>query len=211
MPGARSLLLVDDHELIRHGLTRAFEQASDFAVVGVAGTLEEARALFQSLRPQAVVTDVRLPDGSGLDLVKEIRELDPHVGVVVLTMYAGDDQLFAAMGAGASAFVPKHAPARDVVSAARHALVSPGTFTAPQLAEAMHRRLNTPLPRLSARESQVLNMLAEGVGVAGIAKALFISESTAKSHIAKIYEKLGAANRAQAIAEAARAGLLAGF
>ena len=109
----------------------------------------------------------------------------------MLTMYAGDEQLFQAMEAGASAFVAKDAPADDVVAAARHSLVSPRSFTAANLAEAMRRKMNPSGPSLSPRELEVLKLLADGFGVSAIAGKLFVSESTAKTHISKIYEKLG--------------------
>ena len=112
-----------------------------------------------------VVTDVRLPDGSGLDVVRALRKENRQVGLVVLTMYAGDEQLFAAMDAGASAFVGKDAPTSSVISAARQAAVAPLTFTCTGLAEAMVRRMSSGAPRLSDRERQVLELLAEGLGV----------------------------------------------
>jgi DNA-binding NarL/FixJ family response regulator len=202
------VLLVDDHDLIRQGLSRAFERDMDFTIVGEAATMEEATALLQAHQPTVVVTDVRLPDGTGLDLVRTIRRRDDETGIVVLTMYAGDEQLVAALEAGASAFVAKDAPADDVLAAARHAAISPRSFTAANLADAMRRKMTPTGPQLSPREAEVLRLLAEGQGVASIARALFVSESTAKTHISKIYEKLGAANRAQAIMNAIRAGLL---
>lgn len=203
-----TVVLVDDHELIRQGLARAFERQDDFAVVGEAGTLTEGLDAVRRLKPSVVVTDVRLPDGTGLDLVRSLRATNQEIGIVVLTMYAGDGQLFEALEAGASAFVAKDAPADDVVAAARHATVSPRSFAAANLADAMRRRMAPSGPHLSPRESEVLRLLAEGLGVAAIARQLFVSESTAKTHISKIYEKLGAANRAQAIMNAIRAGLL---
>lgn len=203
-----TVLLVDDHDLIRQGLARAFERSENFTVVGQAETVAEGQRLADDLRPQVIVTDVRLPDGTGLTLVRALREKDDTIGIVVLTMYAGDDQLFDAMEAGASAFVAKDAPADDVVAAARHASVSPRSFTAPHLADAIRRRMSPPGARLSPRELEVLQLLSEGLGVSAIAKALFVSESTAKTHIANIYEKLGAANRAQALMNAIRSGVL---
>jgi DNA-binding NarL/FixJ family response regulator len=203
-----SVLLVDDHELIRQGLARAFERTSDFTVVAEAGSVAEGFAMSQRHQPDIVVTDVRLPDGTGLDLVRQLRTVSADMGIVVLTMYAGDEQLFGALEAGASAFVAKDSPSDDVIAAARHASVSPRSFTAADLAEAMRRKLTPSGPQLSARESEVLKLLAEGLGVAAISRQLFVSESTAKTHISKIYEKLGAANRAQAIMNAIRAGLL---
>ena len=210
MSQTASVLLVDDHELIRQGLSRAFERQEDFSVAGEAGSVAEALHLAKTLDPDVVVTDVRLPDGSGLDVVRSLRKSNPTVGLVVLTMYAGDEQLFGALEAGASAFVAKDAPSDDVVAAARHALVSPRSFTAANLAEAMRRKMEPTGPQLSPREREVLNLLAEGLGVAAIAKKISVSESTAKTHISKIYEKLGAANRAQAIMAAIRAGLITG-
>ena len=209
MPGAvNTVLLVDDHDLIRQGLARAFERHDDFAVVGEAATVEEGRELAKALRPAVVVTDVRLPDGTGLDLVRTLRQDNPTMGIVVLTMYAGDEQLFAALESGASAFVAKDAPADDVVAAARNAALSPRSFSAANLTDAMRRRMSPSGPHLSPRETEVLKLLAEGLGVTAIARNLFVSESTAKTHISKIYEKLGAGNRAQAIMAAVRTGLL---
>jgi DNA-binding NarL/FixJ family response regulator len=202
-------VLVDDHELIRQGLSRAFEREDDFTVVGEAGTVAEALPLIAEQQPGVVIFDVRLPDGSGLDAVKQVRAGSDTIGIVVLTMYAGDDQLFGALEAGASAFVPKDAPADDVIAAARHAAVSPRAFTANDLAGAMQRKMTPSGPQLSPREGEVLKLLADGLGVAAISKQLFISESTTKTHISKVYEKLGAGNRAQAIMSAMRMGLIA--
>lgn len=204
----KSVLLVDDHELIRQGLRRAFERAGDFEIAAEAGTVGEATDLAARLEPDIVVTDVRMPDGSGLDLTRTLRQSSATMGIVVLTMYAGDDHLFGALDAGASAFVPKNAPADEVVAAARHAAASPTAFSAAELAAAMKRRLTPTGPQLSQRESQVLHLLADGMSVAGIAKKLFVSESTAKTHISKLYDKLGAGNRAQALMTALRLGLL---
>lgn len=203
-----SVLLIDDHDLIRQGLRRAFERDEAFDVVGESDTIANGMALAERLRPQVVIIDLRLPDGNGLDATRRLRDLLPEAGIVVLTMYAGDDQLFGALEAGASAFVAKDAPAEDVVAAARHAAATPGAFTAADLAGAMRRKLSPKGPRLSPREKQVLSLLADGLAVAQIARALFISESTAKTHISKLYEKLGAGNRAQALMTAMRLGLI---
>lgn len=212
MTGTQQLtvLLVDDHDLIRQGLARVFERQKDCTVVGQAASVKEGLKLTSSLRPAVVVTDVRLLDGTGLDLVRTLRRADSEIGLVVLTMYAGDEQLFAALKAGASAFVAKDAPATDVVAAARHAAVSPRSFTALNLTDAMRRKMSPTGPQLSPREEEVLTLLAQGLGVTALARTLFVSESTAKTHISRIYEKLGAANRAQAIMKAIGAGLLAG-
>ena len=204
-----SVLLIDDHDLIRQGLRRAFERSDDFSVLGEAATLSQGEQLVARHDPQVVVIDVRLPDGSGLDLVRKMRQHKQQLGIVVLTMYAGDEQLFAAMDAGASSFVGKDAPTTSVISAARQASVAPLTFACTGLAEAMVRRMRSGAPRLSDRERQVLDLLAEGLGVTAIAGRLYLSESTAKTHIGRIYDKLGAANRAQALVTAMRLGLIA--
>jgi len=204
------VLLIDDHDLIRQGLARAFEREDDFSVCGQAASVTEGLRQYNALRPDVVITDVRLPDGLGFEIVKEIRKQGHDTGVVVLTMYAGDEQLFAALEAGASAFVAKDAPADEVVAAARHALVSPRSFAAADLAGAMRRRMTPAGPQLTARESEVLGLLANGYSVSAIARSIFVSESTAKTHISKIYEKLGASNRADAIMKAVRSGLLSG-
>ncbi|NYG58033.1 DNA-binding NarL/FixJ family response regulator [Nocardioides daedukensis] len=202
------VVLVDDHELIRTGLARAFERDPGMTVVGQAGGVAQALSVIRETKPVVVVTDLQLPDGNGLDIVRSIRKNDPAMGLVVLTMHSGDDQIFGAMEAGASAFVGKDAPSKEVLSAARHAAVSPRTFLCSNLAGAMMRRSRDDRPRLSEREQEVLSLLAEGLGTGAIARQLYMSESTAKTHIAKIYQKLGATNRAQALVTAMRMNLL---
>ena len=204
-----TVLLVDDHELIRQGLARAFERDEEMTVVGQAGSLAEGVSAWESLRPDVVVTDLQLPDGHGLDVVRAIRRSTDTTGVVVLTMHAGDDHIFAAMEAGASAFVGKDTRASEVVSAAKHAAVAPRTFLCAGLSQAVMRRATSPAPpKLSGREAEVLALLADGLGTGEIAGSLFMSESTAKTHITHIYQQLGAANRAQALVTAMRLGLL---
>ncbi len=205
------VLLVDDHQLIREGLRRAFDRAGDVEVIGEAGTISEAMDALERLAPDVLVTDVRLPDGDGIALAERARRETPELGIVVLTMYAGDDKLFAALDAGASAFVGKNAPAEEVVAAARHAAASPRAFAAKDLGDAMQRRMNAPAgPKLSPREKEVLQLLVDGLAISQIARRLYISESTAKTHVANIYEKLGAGNRAQAVMAAVRLGLVEG-
>ncbi|MDP9183987.1 MAG: response regulator transcription factor [Actinomycetota bacterium] len=207
MSGPTTVLLVDDHELIRQGLRQNFERDSTFQVVGEAGSGAEAESLVDTLSPQVVIMDIRLPDASGLDVTRSLRARHPTLGIVVLTMYAGDEQVLGALDAGASAFIPKSAPAQEVMAAARHAAVAPGTFSAADLAGVL-RRASSNRVQLTAREREVLGLLAQGLPVAAIAKQLFISQSTTKSHIARLYEKLEAGNRAHAMVNAMRLGLL---
>jgi DNA-binding NarL/FixJ family response regulator len=163
--------------------------------------------MVEALSPDVVIMDVRLPDASGLDVTKALRAKHPTLGIVVLTMYAGDEQVIGALESGASAFIPKSAPAQEVMAAARHAAVAPGTFSAADLRGVLRRAATTKV-QLTAREREVLHLLAQGMPVAAIAKQLYISQSTTKSHIARLYEKLEAGNRAHAMVNAMRLGLL---
>jgi len=206
--GDTTVLVVDDHELIRQGLVGAFGREPGMTVVGEAATVTEALKVYQGQEPQVVVTDLQLPDGTGLDIIRAIRRDNQKAGLVVVTMHSGDDQIFAAMEAGASAFVGKDAPSAEVVKAAKHAVLSPRSFLCAGLVGAMMRRSSAESTRLSDREHQVLVLLADGLGAGQIAQKLYLSESTAKSHIARIYQKLGASNRAQALVTAMRIGLL---
>ena len=202
------VLLIDDHDLIRGGLRGAFERDGAFEVVDEAGDIRRGMAAALSLRPDVIVIDVNLPDGSGLDATRPLRAELPDVGIVVLTMYDDDTHLFGALEAQASAFVAKSAPTDEVLSAAKHAAAAPHAFTAADLAGAMRRRMDPAKPRLSSREQEVLDLLSQGLTVPALAKRLYISESTAKSYVSKVYEKLGAGNRSQALVEAVRLGLL---
>jgi DNA-binding NarL/FixJ family response regulator len=202
------VLVVDDHELIRQGLVGAFSREQDMTVVGDADSVDNALLAYETHLPDVVVTDLQLPDGTGLDIIRAIRKTNQRAGLVVVTMHSGDEQIFAAMEAGASAFVGKDAPSAEVVKAARHAVVSPRSFLCAGLVGAMMRRATAESTRLSDREHQVLVLLADGLGAGQIAGKLYLSESTAKSHIARIYQKLGASNRAQALVTAMRIGLL---
>jgi len=199
---------VDDHALIRQGLRRAFEQTDDLEVVGDAGSVPEALAMARAVAPDVAVVDINLGDGNGIDLVRQLRSTSDAIGLVVLTMYDGDDHLFNALEAGASAFVLKSAPSDEVASAVRQAAVSPTAFTANDLAGAMRRRMQGAAVQLTPREDEILQLLASGMSVAQVSGALFISQSTAKTLMSKLYDKLGASNRTQAVMAAVRLGLL---
>ena len=127
---AITILLVDDHDLVRQGLARAFERAADFEVIGQAETVQQALSMWAALRPDVVVTDLQLPDGTGLDVVQGVRQDSATAGLVVLTMHTGDPQIFAAIEAGASAFLGKESRGDEVVGAARHAARSSRSFRA---------------------------------------------------------------------------------
>ena len=203
------VVLVDDHALIRMGLRKAFDWNDDLEVVGEAVSMAEALDAVDRLQPDVLVTDVRLPDGNGIKLAAQVRARNRAIGIVVLTMYGGDDQVFAAMEAGASGFVGKDAPVEDVVAAARHAAATPRAFAARDLAGAVQRRTKGAAgPQLSPRELEVLALLVDGLSIVQIAPKLYIAETTAKTHVSHIYGKLGATNRAQAVMAAVRLGLV---
>ena len=146
------LLLVDDHDLIRSGLGAVIDLEDDMDVVGTAGSVAEAVAQYEALSPDVVIADLQLQDGTGLDIVRTIRKSSNDTGLIVLTMHSGDDQIFAAMQAGASGFVGKDAPSSEVVKAARHAFVSPRAFVCAGLVGAMMRRASGEIGRASCRE-----------------------------------------------------------
>lgn len=202
------LLLIDDHELIRSGLGAVMDLEPDMEVVGTAATVAEGLQQYHELAPDVIIADLQLQDGTGLDVVRTVRKHSRTTGLVVLTMHSGDDQIFAAMQSGASGFVGKDAAATEVIKATRHAAVSPGSFVCAGLTDAVMRRRSGQTPALTDREHDVLLLLAEGLGAGAIGQRLYLSESTTKSHIARIYQKLGAANRAQALVTAMRIGLL---
>lgn len=202
------VLVVDDHQLIREGLCRSFHREPDFEVVAEASSIAAAETALARHTLDLAVIDLHLPDGDGLTLVRQARARSANLGIVVFTMKQGDRHLFDALSAGASAFVNKGSATDEVVATCRHAAGAPGTFIAADLAGAMRRRMNPDRVRLSVREEDILLLLKEGLSTAEIGRRLFISASTAKSHIAKIYEKLGVSNRAQALMEALRLELI---
>src|SRR4051812_17350860 len=203
-----SVMLVDDHHLVRQAVGRAVDSELDLDVVAHAGTLAEGGSLLRRERPDVLVVDVSLPDGNGIELVRTARELSPSIGIVVLTMHGDDDTLLRALEAGASALVLKSATLDNVVDAVRRSATAPEVFAAAGLAAAMRRRNDTDRPRLTPRETEVLTLLKDGLSVCQVARALYMSESTVKTHVAKIYDKLGATNRAQALMSAIRQGLV---
>jgi DNA-binding NarL/FixJ family response regulator len=202
------VMLVDDHQLVRQAVARAVDGEPELHVVAEAGTLTEASALIGLERPDVLVVDVSLPDGNGIELVRTARELLPTCGIVVLTMHGDDETLLHALEAGATALVLKSATLDSVVDAVRRSAAAPDVFAAAGLAAALRRRSAVQPTRLTPRESEVLLLLKDGLSVSQVARKLFMSESTVKTHVARIYDKLGANNRAQALMSAIRQGLV---
>ncbi|TDU91690.1 DNA-binding NarL/FixJ family response regulator [Kribbella voronezhensis] len=204
------VVVADGHTLVRYGLSGLVATEPDIEVVGSTGLGREAVSIVATVRPDVLVLDVVLPDTDGLQLASELRSRYADLGIVLLASNGQDDVLFEALASGVSAFVTRAAPADEVLAAIRHAAVAPVSFTATGLASAMERReLAANQHFLSRREAEVLALLGEGLSVRAIATRLCVSLSTAKTYVARLYEKLGASNRAQAIMAAMERDLLA--
>ena len=201
------LATIDSIALVRLGIAHAVEDCADIEVVAEAGTAAEARRLIPGLDATVATVDATLPDGDGLSLARELRDQQPGLGIVVLA-FADDALLFRALNTGMSAFVPRSAPAAEVVAGIRHAAVAAGSFSTLGLAAALARR-QSRAALLSPRELEVLRLMRDGASAPQMAAALLVSESTVKTYVARIYTKLHVNNRSQAIMAAARRGLLA--
>jgi DNA-binding NarL/FixJ family response regulator len=186
-------------------------------IVGETGLGSEAAATVADADADVVVLDIALPDADGLSIARELRDRYAGLGIVVLTSNGEDDLLFRALEVGVSAFVPKVAPATEVLPAIRHAAVAAGSFIATGLGQAVARRRSAVAATvarpavgvsLSPREAEVLAMLGSGLSVAAIGASLYVSHSTTKTYIARLYEKLGVSNRAQALMVGLQTGLL---
>jgi len=200
------LLLVSDSTLTRLGLTAALSDDQDIKLVATVDSAAQGRLTVSELRPDVVAVDAVLPDGDGLSFATQLRERSATLGVVLLAS-RDDDRLIRSLEAGLSGYVPANAPIGVLLSAFRHAAVAPTSFTAPDLARALarHRRQQQ---LLSPRETEVLRLLHAGANVPRIAAALLVTESTVKTYLSRLYDKLGVNSRAEALAEAGRAGLI---
>ena len=198
-------LIIDDHAVVRSGIRRALESRGDIHVFEAASKAE-ALAQIAHVGPQLLIIDINLPDGSGLEIVSWVRTISTEMAIVVLTFNESDDFLLSAMRAGASAYVNKSAPLTELTAAVDHALASPGSFAAKEIVDALQRKQLKF--GLSQRELQILALLPTDEPLSTLAKSLFISESTLKTHLTHIYQKLSVKNRLQAINVARKAGLL---
>jgi DNA-binding NarL/FixJ family response regulator len=203
------IVIVDGHTLTRCGLAGLIAQHADIEIVAETGSMTEVPRIIAAVRPDVVTVDAALPDGDGLQLAQELRDRYADLGIVMVTSNGGDDALFRSLEIGASAFVAKTAPTAEVLAAIRHAAVAAPSFTAAGLGPALARR-NSEDDRsgLSRRESEVLHRLGDGMSVLEIARSMFISHSTTKTYVARLYGKLGASNRAQALMTGVRCGLI---
>jgi DNA-binding NarL/FixJ family response regulator len=190
--------------VVRGGVRRALEQREKFEIFEAASR-SEGMAQIAKINPALIIVDINLPDGNGLEIVSWVRSISSHTAIVVLSLNESDEYILAAMNAGASAFVQKAAPLGELLASIDHALTSPLSFTARDIAGAISRSRNTF--ELSQRELQILSQLHKGVPIKEFAQSLFITESTLKTHLSAIYRKLGVKNRVQAIEKAKQAGL----
>ncbi len=198
-------LIIDDHAVVRSGIRKALEVRGEIEVFEAASRAE-ALAQIALVSPHLIVVDINLPDGSGLEIVSWVRTISTEIAIVVLTFNDSDDQLLAAMKAGASAFVNKSAPLPELMAAIAHAQASPRSFAAQEIVDALQRKhLKFGL---SQRELQIITMLPTDEPLSTLAKSLFISESTLKTHLTHIYRKMSVKNRLQAINVARKTGLL---
>ncbi|MGV9776278.1 response regulator [Streptosporangium sp. NPDC003464] len=200
------LLLVDDHPVVRKGLRAVFDQAADMAVVGEAATGEEAVRLAPGA--DVVLMDLRLGAGmSGAESTRLIGRLPRPPRVLVLTTYDTDGDIFTAIEAGAAGYLLKDAPTDNLLDAIR-AVVRGETILAPPVAARLVTRMRSPQAPLSPREVEIVALVADGLSNRQIARELFISEATVKSHLVHIYAKLEVDNRTGAVMAARRRGLL---
>lgn len=202
------VLIVDDHPVVRSGLRALLETDSGVAVVGEAASGEEALALVPRLRPAVVLMDLRLGEGiDGVTATERLRTADEPPAVMILTTYDHDADIVRAVEAGAAGYLVKDAAPQVILDAVR-AAARGETVLAPALVHRLMTRLRQPGPRLTDRELDVLRLVADGRANRAIAKELFISEATVKTHLAHAYDKLGADNRTGAVAAAREQGLL---
>ena len=206
-PAQIRLMVVDAHPLVRWALTQIAADQPDLVNVGEAADAADAVTFAFAATPDVITIDCALPDGAAWQLARSLRDKYEDMGIVMLGE-ASDETLLKALDSGASAFVSKAAPIREVVSAIRHAAASASGFSAAGLSAALRRRREaSERMALSPREHQILLLLHDGLSVPEIAAQLFVSLSTAKTYVARLYDKLGARNRAQALMTAVRLGM----
>jgi DNA-binding NarL/FixJ family response regulator len=204
------VLVVDDHPIVRQGLVSVLSDEDDLEVVGEAGSGREALGLVSRLRPDVVLLDLEMPDLDGIEAIPRLLAELPGLGVLVFTAYDTDERVLGAVRAGARGYLLKGASA-DEISRGIRTVNSGGSYLEPRVASKVMAEVSSPrrTPNaLSQRERDVLRLVADGLPTKQIALNLSISERTVKFHVNSIFHKLGADNRAQAVALAAQRGLL---
>ncbi|GAA5203489.1 response regulator transcription factor [Microbacterium jejuense] len=205
---ALRVLIADDHPIVRAGVRSLFAGQADIEVVGEAATGEEAVALARHQRPHVVLCDLRMGEGmDGVQTTAALRALDPAPAVVILTTFDRDAEILGAIEAGAAGYVLKDAPPDTIVRAVRDAAAGRLALS-PELSARVVEVLRAPRVRLTGRELDVLRLLATGASNPEIAKALFVTEATVKTHLVHIFGKLGVDTRSRAVAVAQERGIL---
>ena len=195
--------LLDDHDVVREGLRFLLERTEDIEVVGESATATEATARIPALRPDVAVLDARLPDGSGIEVCRAVRAIDPSIKALILTSYDDDEALFAAIMAGASGYVLKEIHSSDLVTAVRHVAAGKSLIDPAMTAAVLERIRNGPetpdeLASLTDQERILLGHIAEGLTNRQIAELMFLAEKTVKNYVSNILSKLGLERRTQA-------------
>jgi DNA-binding NarL/FixJ family response regulator len=197
------VFLLDDHEVVRRGLAELLGQEDDMEVVGESGSAAEATRRIPAVRPDVAILDARLPDGSGIDVCRDIRAVDPSIKGLILTSYEDDEALFAAIMAGASGYVLKQIRGNDLVSAVRRvaegqSLLDPAVTA--RVLERIRRGTDEPheLKSLTDQERRILEFVAEGLTNREIATKMFLAEKTVKNYVSSMLAKLGLERRTQA-------------
>ncbi len=197
------VFLLDDHELVRRGLTDLLGSTEDLEVVGEAGTAAEALRRIPAARPDVALLDARLPDGSGIDVCREIRSTHPAVRCLVLTSYDDDEALFSAVMAGAAGYLLKQIRGSSLVDGIRQVAAGQSLLD-PAVTDKLMERLRHPVQEdplvhsLTAREREILELIAEGLTNRQIGERLFLAEKTVKNYVSNLLAKLGMQRRTQA-------------
>ncbi|TKK84033.1 response regulator transcription factor [Herbidospora galbida] len=203
------VFLVDDHEVVRRGVAALLDSEDDIEVIGEAGTAESAIARIPALRPDVAVLDVRLPDGSGVEVCREVRNRVPGLACLMLTSYADDEALFQAVMAGAAGYVLKQIHGSDLVGAVR-TVAAGQSLMDPQTTSAMLHRLRDdaarkdPLAALTDQERRILEYIGDGLTNRQIGERMFLAEKTVKNYVSTLLTKLSMQRRTQVAALAAR-------
>lgn len=208
-----AVLVCDDHQILAEGLASLLSGAGGVRVVGVVGTAAQAVERAAATRPDVVLMDYELPDGDGVSATAAIKAAVPEANVVMLTSFADESVLVGAIEAGCCGFLTKHKSARDVVAAVRLAAEGEALISPDMLVRLLPRLRRTTAERtfgsdLTSRETEVLGLLADGLSSEAIATRLYLSPNTVRNHVQNVLTKLGAHSRLEAVALAARAGLL---
>ena len=207
--GKIGVFLLDDHEIVRRGVRELLESEPDITVVGEAGTAASALARIPALRPDVAVLDVRLPDGDGVTVCREILSRMPEVACLMLTSFGDDEALFDAIMAGAAGYVLKQIRGTDLVGAVR-TVASGQSLLDPDAASKVMRRMRDqaahadPLAGLTGQERRILELIGEGLTNRQIGEQMYLAEKTVKNYVSALFAKLGMERRTQAAAYAAR-------